>query len=141
VSAVRFRYSAAADAPETLMPRLPLTLSFRGRVIEVVGLLDTGSAVNVLPYPVGLALGAVWDEHTISVPLVGSLGRMPARALVAFALHPQIAPDTPVRLVFAWTRVDDAPLIFGQMNFFAEFDVCFYRSQEAFDVRRKGVPA
>jgi hypothetical protein len=29
------------------------------------------------------------------------------------------------------------PVIFGQMNFFLEFDVCFYRSQGVFDVRLK----
>ena len=39
-----------------------------------------------------------------------------------------------VRLVFAWTQAENAPAIFGQMNFFLEFDVCFYRSQNMFDV-------
>jgi hypothetical protein len=119
------------------MPHLPLTLQFGGRSVEVIGLLDTGSAVNVLPYPVGLALGAAWNEQTLRVPLVGSLGRLEARALVVFASHPQITPQAPVRLVFAWTQAVEAPVIFGQVNFFAEFDVCFYRAQEAFEVRPK----
>jgi len=29
-------------------------------------------------------------------------------------------------------------LIFGQTNFFMEFDVCLYRSQAAFEVHAKG---
>lgn len=101
-------------------------------------MLDTGSAVNVLPYQTGLALGAVWEEQTTQVPLVGSLGRFEARALVVLASHSQITPNKPVQLVFAWTQSDEAPLSFGQMNFFLEFDVCFYRSRALFEVRLRG---
>lgn len=119
------------------MPRLPLTLTYGGQSVEVVGLLDTGAAINVLPYRVGLAMGAVWEEQTTAVPLVGSLGQAEARALVVDAFHPQITSDKGVRLVFAWTQLETAPVIFGQMNFFLEFDVCFYRSQSMFDVRLK----
>jgi hypothetical protein len=119
------------------MPRLPMTLILGNRSLEVVGLLDTGAAVNVLPYRVGLALGAVWEEQTTTIPLVGSLGQFEARALVLMASHPRITPDEPVRLVFAWTQAENAPVIFGQMNFFLEFDVCFFRSQSMFDVRQK----
>jgi hypothetical protein len=100
----------------------------------VAGLLDSGSAVNVLPYPIGIQLGAIWEEQTTSIPLVGSLGRFETRALVVMASHPRIT-DQPVRLVFAWTQADDVPVILGQMNFFLEFEVCFYRSQNAFEVR------
>ena len=89
---VRVAYTPTDGAPATLMPHLPLTLHFGGRSVAVTGLLDTGSAVNVLPYPIGLALGAVWEEQTLRVPLVGSLGRLEARALVVFASHPQITP-------------------------------------------------
>ena len=119
------------------MPRLPLTLGLGGQSVEALGLLDTGSAVNVLPFQIGLSLGAVWEEQTTAVPLVGSLGQFEARALIVAAAHPQITPDKAVRLVFAWTRLETAPIIFGQMNFFAEFNVCFYRSQNWFDVMLK----
>jgi len=37
------------------LPYLPITLTLQGRSVAVRGLLDTGSAVNVLPYDVGLA--------------------------------------------------------------------------------------
>jgi len=82
-----------------------------------VGLLDTGAAVNVLPYPVGLALGADWDQQIVAIPLTGSLGSIEARALVVLASHPQLTLADPIRLVFAWTRIEDAPVIFGQTNF------------------------
>ncbi len=99
--------------------------------------MDTGAAVSVLPYQIGLALGAVWEEQTTSIPLVGSLGHVEARALVVMASHPQITPNKAVRLVFAWTQAENAPVVFGQMNFFLEFDVCFYRSQSVFDIHLK----
>ncbi|MEP7286152.1 MAG: retroviral-like aspartic protease [Chloroflexota bacterium] len=83
----------------SLMPRLSLVLSNGNRSVEVLGLLDTGAAVNVLPYGIGLALGAVWEEQKFSVPLVGSLGRYEARGIAVFASHPQLNPSNPVRLV------------------------------------------
>ena len=135
---MRFPYTAADNTPISLMPILRLNLNIAKNSIEVAGLLDTGSAVNVLPYPFGLQLGAVWEEQITPIRLVGNLGRFEARALVAMASHPEIT-DQPVRLVFAWTKAEDVRVIFGQMNFFLEFDVCFYRSQNAFDVRLKDV--
>ena len=33
-------------------------------MLAVVGLLDTGSTVNILPYPLGLQLGLVWEQQT-----------------------------------------------------------------------------
>jgi hypothetical protein len=53
------------------------------------------------------------------------------------ALSGQVAEFAPVRLVFAWSQTDDVPILLGRMNFFLEFDVCFYRSQMVFDVRPK----
>jgi hypothetical protein len=40
-------------------PFLPLILNYREKSQEVTGLLDTGAMVNVLPYQVGVELGAV----------------------------------------------------------------------------------
>ena len=130
----RFPYAAANNLPTSLMPRLPMLLSLGGRSVEVTGLLDTGAAVSVLPYRIGLALGAVWEDQTVPVSLVGSLGQFEACALMVMASHPEITGKDGVRLVFAWTQTENAPGIFGQMNFFLEFDVCFYRSQSAFEV-------
>ncbi len=44
------------------MPYMPLTLTYRNTSLEVMGLLDTGASVNVLPYQIGVQLGAVWEE-------------------------------------------------------------------------------
>jgi len=49
----------------------------------------------------------------------------------------EIGDFPPVRLAFAWSRSDNVPLILGQMNFFMEFDICFYRSQLEFEVKPK----
>jgi hypothetical protein len=42
----------------------------------------------------------------------------------------------PVNLTFAWTRSPNAPLILGQMNFFLEFNVCFFRTESAFELSK-----
>jgi hypothetical protein len=134
---MRFPYMAVDNAPTSMMPRLLLTLRLGNRSTDVVGLLDTGSAVNVLPYGIGHQLGAIWDEQTMPVPLVGSLGQSEARALIVRAYHPQLTLQAPIRLVFAWSQSEIAPVIFGQMNFFMEFNVCFYRSQGVFELEPK----
>jgi hypothetical protein len=46
---VRFPYTSIGTTAASLMPRLPLTLTYEQRSVEVVGLLDTGAAVNMLP--------------------------------------------------------------------------------------------
>ncbi len=116
------------------LPQLPLSLSYRESAIEVIALLDTGASVNVLPYRVGVQLGAVWDEQTTVVTLAGSLATIEARGLLISA---QISDFSHVRLVFAWSLSDDVPLLLGRMNFFLEFDVCFYRSRLMFEIRPK----
>jgi hypothetical protein len=115
-----------------IMPYLPLTLLAGGNSVEVTALLDTGASVNVLPYELGLQLGGVWDEQIVQVQLSGNLGRSEARGL---ALSGTVAQFDPVLLVFAWTQARDAPVILGHMNFFAEFNVCFYRHELAFEVQ------
>lgn len=134
---IRLPYMATENDPTGLLPRLPLTLNYENRSIEVVALLDTGSAVNVLPYRLGLTLGAEWNEQQISVPLVGSLGNAEAKAITINASHPLLTTSTATSLIFAWTRKEDAPLVLGQVNFFMEFDVCFFRSQGAFEIAVK----
>lgn len=78
----QFHYVNSGQGSASLMPWMPISLGLKGRGIDVIGLLDTGATVNVLPYEFGLELGAVWEEQTTVVPLVGSLGRFEARALI-----------------------------------------------------------
>ncbi len=132
----RFPFTESFDEFGTAdaVPSLPLILSYRGNSIEVSGMLDTGASVNVLPHDVGVRLGAVWEEQTTTVLLAGNLAPVEARGLVVSA---EIRPFAPCRLVFAWSQTNDVPLLLGRMNFFLEFDVCFYRSQLAFEIRPK----
>jgi hypothetical protein len=114
-----------------IMPYLPLTLRSGDNSVVVTALLDTGASVNVLPYEIGLQLGAVWENQTVSIPLSGNLARSDSRGLV---LSGVIAQFPPVLLVFAWTELRNTPVILGHMNFFAEFNVCFYRHELAFEI-------
>ena len=83
------------------MPYLPLTLTYKNRSVEIMALLDTGASVNVLPYEVGLQLGAAWEEQTVPVQLSGNLALLEVRGLV---LSATVAEFSPVLLAFAWTR-------------------------------------
>ena len=133
---VRFPYASAESSRSqaSLLAYLPMMLSHETRSLTVSGLLDTGSTVNVLPYLIGLQLGFVWEQQTTSVHLTGSLARLPARGVI---ISGKVESFPLVDLAFAWTRSPEVPVILGQVNFFMEFDVCFYRSQSAFEVKPK----
>lgn len=130
----RYQFTERIDSlgRSSVMPYLPLTLTNGNRSLEVMALLDTGSSVNVLPYDIGIQLGAVWEEQTVPIELSGNLASNEARGIV---LSATVAQFSPVLLAFAWTQSNDVPVILGQMNFFAEFNVCFYRHELAFEVR------
>jgi len=110
---------------------IPIKLTYQSPSLELVGLLDTGASVNVLPYEVGLKLGLTWEAQNLIIPLGGNLVSSEAKAII---LKAQIANFEPVDLAFAWTSDRNAPLILGQTNFFQAFDVCFYRAELAFEV-------
>ncbi|NEQ39359.1 MAG: hypothetical protein F6K40_25135 [Okeania sp. SIO3I5] len=132
-NAKRFPFVEKSDraGKTNVFPYLPINLSYQDGILDALGLLDTGSSLNVLPYHVGLALGAVWEEQRLSISLAGNLAPVEARGLVVVG---KISDFPPVRLAFAWAKSNDPPIILGQLNFFMEFDVCFYRSQLAFEV-------
>ncbi|MCG6136911.1 MAG: hypothetical protein MET45_20120 [Nostoc sp. LLA-1] len=115
-------------------PQMPITLTNQQCSITTSALLDTGATVNVLPYPIGIDLGYVWERQTATLNLTGNLAEYEARVVVIEAIVTQFEP---VQLVFAWTKAVQVPLILGQVNFFMEFDVCFYRSQLYFVVSSK----
>lgn len=113
------------------MPYLPLTLINGNRTREVMALLDTGASVNVLPLEIGLDLGAVWTEQTVPIALSGNLAAEPARGLI---LSGKVSNFEERLLAFAWTQSRNIPVILGQMNFFQEFNVCFYRHELVFEI-------
>lgn len=130
---MRIRYSTTDPSQSGLdsLPWLPLVLRRGEQVVRAVGLVDSGATVNVLPFGLGLELGAVWDDQKATIQLAGNLGRVPAQPFLPMA---EIGDFPPVRLAFAWSQSDDVPLILGQMNFFMEFDLCFYRSRLEFEI-------
>lgn len=117
----------------SLAPMLPLTLMGSQRVAKS-GLVDSGAAINVLPYTLGVQLGFDWDQQTRSVELSGNLATVEARVVV---LSAEVGTFPLVRLAFAWAKTDDVSVILGQVSFFLEFDVCFFRSRSVFEVRPK----
>jgi hypothetical protein len=137
--ALRFPYINIdpAHPGASRLPYVPLTLSNGPTSVLLSGLLDTGATVNVLPYPAGLQLGLIWEQQTTPIQLTGNLAQAPARAVVVSAT---IASLPLVRLAFAWTQLTHVPPILGQVNFFLEFDVCFFRAQSAFEIRPRQNP-
>lgn len=115
-------------------PYLPFTLIHQDSAVATTGLLDTGASVNVLPYSVGIELGYEWERQTTALSLTGNLAQYEARVVLVQAV---VGRFELLQLVFAWTQASNVPLILGQVNFFMEFDVCFYRSQLEFAVTPK----
>jgi hypothetical protein len=132
---VRFPFISRDPAlgAASLAPLLPLELAAHTS-ISLNGLLDTGAAVNVLPFAIGQQLGFDWDQQTTIVQLSGNLASVEGRVIVVSALVGSFAP---VRLAFAWAKTDATPVILGQVNFFMEFDVCFFRSRLFVEIRPK----
>jgi hypothetical protein len=117
----------------SLAPMLPITLIGR-QSAQTSGLVDSGAAINVLPHALGVHLGFDWDQQTQSVELSGNLASVEARVVVVSAV---VGTFPSVRLAFAWARTNDVSVILGQVNFFMEFDVCFFRSRGQFELRPK----
>ena len=139
-NAETFPYISADFTPGEagFRPYLPITLEYQQNTKNVSALLDTGATVNVMPYSLELELGYIWERQTASLSLTGNLANYEARVVV---LQAQISQFAPTQIVFAWTKATQVPLILGQVNFFMEFDVCFYRSQLYFAVSPKINPS
>src|SRR5262245_384299 len=116
------------------VPVLPVTLQFAADSIEVRGLVDTGAAVNVIPFDVGPHLGLTWENQQYPVRLTGNLLGLESRAVFVNAY---VGEFRPIELCFAWTKTNGVPVLLGQVNFFDEFEVCFFRPRLVFEVRPK----
>ena len=132
----RFPYVLTNQAvlPDDALPFLPLKLSRENKTAEVLGLVDSGATINVLPYQLGLKLGAVWENQMKLSQLAGNLGNYESRGLILTA---QIADFELVKLAFAWTKAENIPVILGQTNFFSLFDVCFFRQDDEFEIKTR----
>src|SRR5207248_10547787 len=87
LNAERFAYTATQDGPGAvgLMPKLPITLSLQRLSTTASGLLDTGATVNVLPYQVGIEIGAEWKDEAATIRLTGNLAQFKACPIVVHA--------------------------------------------------------
>jgi hypothetical protein len=134
---MRFRYSTTDPAQTEFdsLPRVPLVLQNGASSIEALGLVDSGAMINILPYDCGLRLGLGWDDRQAVIPVTGSLGNLRA---IPTAVVATIGDLAPIRLVFAWVRRNEVPLVLGQTNFFIEFDIHFYRSRLEFEIEPRG---
>ncbi|MGV0025069.1 hypothetical protein [Phormidesmis priestleyi] len=133
---MRFQYLTTSSTQNEFdsLPRLSLLLLREAQRVEAVGLVDSGAAVNVLPYELGLQLGGIWDDRRAIIQLTGNLS---SRTAIPFSTIAQVGEFPQTQLIFAWVKRPNTPLILGQTNFFLEFDVCFYRSKLEFEVKLK----
>ena len=116
------------------MPLVDLKLSKGAKGLTVSALVDSGASLNILPLDVGLELGLVWDEQNYVIDLGGVLKGTQAYGVV---LEAQIGDSTPTHLAFAWVNRPSSQIrtLLGQVNFFQEYDVYFYGSEQAFEIK------
>ena len=84
---MKFRYYVSDPSQNEYdsLPRLTFSLRCNNRQAEVVGLVDSGATVNVLPYEAGVRLGQIWDYRKANIRLSGNLGNFPAMPVVTVA--------------------------------------------------------
>jgi hypothetical protein len=117
------------------MPVVDVSLSHSSKSLTVTALIDSGAALNVLPFDVGLELGLVWETQNVPLEMGGVLAGTRAYAVLVQA---EITTLPPVKLAFAWVNRPSTEIrtLLGQVNFFQEFDVHFYGHQQAFEISR-----
>ncbi len=115
------------------MPLVELQLSHASYSVATSALVDSGAALNILPFDLGLQWGLDWKGQTFPLNLGGTLTGTQAYAVL---LRVELAPFPPTDLAFAWVSrpTHEVRLLLGQVNFFQVFDVHFYGSQQIFEI-------
>ncbi len=133
--AQRFSYTPNPQFPVG-MPLIDIQLSNGSKSLIVSALVDSGAALNILPFDIGIELGLVWEDQTFPIDLGGVLTGSQAYAVL---LEAQITNVQPTQLAFAWVNRPSSEVrsLLGQVNFFQEFDIHFYGNQQLFDVEPK----
>jgi hypothetical protein len=118
------------------MPLIDLQLSKDSIGLTVSALVDSGASLNILPLDIGLELGLVWEDQNFVIDLGGVLEGVHAYGVV---LDARIVELKPTRLAFAWVNQSSSQIrtLLGQVNFFQEFNVYFYGSEQAFEIKPK----
>jgi len=118
------------------MPVVNVRLAQGEHSLLTAALVDSGAAMNLLPFECGEALGFIWAEQSLSLPMGGLLPNATAFAVpVTFTLD----PFPPIELAFAWTNVSQTKLrvLLGQINFFQYFKVTFTAYEHHFEISSK----
>jgi hypothetical protein len=130
-----YRDRNPASGGTDLMPDLPIILHYQGKSVSVLGLVDSGASISIMPYSLGVQLGFDWKVQKAAIALGGILAGVAARGIVVKADVGQLPQ---VRLAFAWAQTDQVPFLLGEFNFFEVFDVLLSRSQRIFEIRDLG---
>lgn len=135
MSSQRFSYTPHSQFPVG-MPLVDIHLSHNTTTITVSAVVDSGAALNILPYDIGLSLNLDWNNQTYPLDMGGVLAGTEAYAIL---LQAKIEPFSSLDLAFAWINKpsSEVRLLLGQVNFFQEFDVHFYGHQKAFEIALK----
>lgn len=107
-------------------PFVPVILRLGGNEIQELAMIDSGADVSVLPYRVGVNLGALWEDQDEVLVVAGLTEDLESRDIT---LNLTIGTLPRIMVPFAWTARDDLPVILGQSGFFSQFDICFFRSR------------
>lgn len=115
------------------MPLVDIRLSKGLFRISASALVDSGAALNILPFDLGIQLELDWEQQTFPLDLGGTLTGTQAYAVL---LRAELTPLPPTDLAFAWVSrtTRDVRLLLGQVNFFQKFDVHFYGQQQIFEI-------
>jgi len=128
----RYNYTSNAQLPVG-MPLVDLQISHGAASLSASALVDSGSALNILPFDIGTELGLNWDQQTFALDMGGTLSGVEAYAVL---LQVELVPFSPVDLAFAWVArpQHEVRLLLGQVNFFQVYDVHFYGHQQFFEI-------
>jgi len=70
-----------------MLPFVPLGLAFGKQKVRALGLVDSAATVNVLPYELGLQVGASWEQQPAVIRLTGNLAWNTMSAFSAASLR------------------------------------------------------
>jgi hypothetical protein len=118
------------------MPVVTVHLARGTYALVTPALVDSGAAMNLLPFECGEQLGFVWNEQRLALPMGGLLSEAKAFAVpVTLTLD----PFPSIELAFAWTNVPHEKLrvLLGQINFFQHFKVTFTAYEHHFEISPK----
>lgn len=118
------------------MPVVNVRLTHGEHSCVTPALVDSGAAMNLLPFECGEQLGFEWSQQRLALPMGGLLPEAKAFAVPVTLI---LTPFEPIELAFAWTNVPQKRLrvLLGQVNFFHHFKVTFTAYERHFEITPK----